>query len=113
MTLWAFGIVFLAIVAIFCWWLFRSSNKNREQLARIPRKSRIGFGLVSCLISVGFAVLAIQSATLIKDWDNPSVIRLLAILICMLMFVGFQVVGMVSFLSLVLNSETEDDSMRP
>ncbi len=111
--IWVFGIVFLTLVAIFAIWLFSNSNKNRQLFRKLTRKKRIIYGVFGMLLSFGSALGALTIATLVKDWKQPSVFPLTGILIFMLIFVGLQVLSMLSFVSLAMDSETPSDPKRP
>lgn len=111
--LWVFGIVFLTLVAIFAIWLFSNSNKNRLFFQKLARKKRILYGLFGMLLSFCSALAALAIATLVKDWKQPSPLPLFGVLIFMLIFVGLQVLSMLSFVSLAMDSETPDGPERP
>jgi len=110
--IWVFGIVFLTLIALFAFILFLKSQEIRQKLTALSRKRRIILGVVASLLSFASAYLALTVASTIKDWSQPSFISLFGTIIFMLLFVIFQVGAMLSFVSIVTDSETTDDSKR-
>ena len=110
--LWGFGIVFLILVAIFAGWLFVKSSTNRQYLATLPRNRRIFWGVAGQLLSFAVALGSLGVATLIRNWTEPSILVLFAILVLMVSFVGLQVVSTLCLASIISGSETKDDSKR-
>ena len=74
---------------------------------------RIGWGLMSILISFASALGAIECAGHERNWQSPSFLVLVEVLIFMLFFVLMQVAGMLALASLAVKSETDDPTKRP
>ena len=110
--IWVFGIVFLTLIALFAFILFLKSQEIRQKLTALSRKRRIILSVVASLLSFASAYLALTVASTIKGWSQPSFISLFGTIIFMLLFVIFQVGAMLSFVSIVTDSETTDDSKR-
>jgi tellurite resistance protein TehA-like permease len=110
--IWVFGIVFLTLIAVFAFRLYVKSNEIRQKLSALSRNRRIILGIVGSLLSFGSAFFAITVATTVKDWNQPSILSLLGTMVFMLGFVVLQVGAMLSFVSIVTDSETTDSSKR-
>lgn len=110
--IWVFGIVFLTLIALFAFGLFLKSQEIRQKLKALSRNRRIILGVVASLLSFASAFFALTVATIIKDWSQPSFFSLLGTMIFMIFFVVLQVGAMLSFVSIVTDSETTDDSKR-
>jgi hypothetical protein len=110
--IWVFGIVFLTTVVLFASILRAKSQEIRRKLAELPRNQRLIFGVLGSLFSFGSAYLALNVATTIANWEHASFLALLGILVFMVGFVSLQVVGMLCFVSIVIDSETPNDSKR-
>ena len=109
---WVFGIVFLTLVAILAYWLFKNSAENRTRLGTMTRKKRVIFGVSSSLLSFACAYFALMIATSIADWNRPNALFLIGALVFMLLFVIFQVGAMICFVSIATESETKNDQKR-
>ena len=110
--LWVFGSVFLTLVAIFARWLYAKSEENRQFLAGLPRNRRILIGVAGQILSFSAALASLGVATLIRNWDEPSVLLLFGVLLLMVLFVGLQVASALCLASIISGSETGDDSKR-
>ncbi|MBS1702209.1 MAG: hypothetical protein JST12_11150 [Armatimonadetes bacterium] len=110
--LWDFGIVFLVFVAFFSFWLHRNSARNRDFFTQIDRRKRIVMGLLASLTSFGSALCALRVADGVRNWQAPDVLHLVGILLFMMIFVGLQVLAMLSFVSLATTSETDENTKR-
>lgn len=110
--LWVFGIIFLVFVAIFAFWLYRNSARNRALFENFPRKKRILVGVLACVCSFSSALSALKVAEGIANWERPAFLNLAGVLGLMMLFVVLQVASMLSFVSLITDSETPDDSKR-
>ena len=111
--LWAVGTVFIAFVALFAIWLYRNSDRNRRSFIGIPRGRRILLGVTSLICSFGSALSALKVAVAIRDWNQPSLLSLIGIMLFMVVFVALQVGSMLSFISLAFDAETTDPPERP
>ena len=111
--LWVFGFIFLAFVAIFAIWLYLNSDRNRKFFLNVPRGKRILLGIAALICSFGSALTALKIAEGIKDWNQPSLLLLIEIMVFMVLFVALQVGSMLSFVSLAFSAETTDPSERP
>ena len=109
---WVFGIVFLTLVVLLAYRLFATASKNRQKLMAISRPRRVLFGVFGSLLSFVAAYLSLLVATSVADWKSPSPLTLAGVLVCMLLFVILQVSAMLCFLSLAIDSETQDDQKR-
>ena len=106
---WVFGIVFLTLVAIFAYWLYENSNKNRAILASITRQRRVLLGVIGGVLAFSSAALAVLVAATMKDWNRASVLPMVGTLVFMLLFVILLVGSMLSLISVAIESETKND----
>lgn len=109
---WVFGIVFLTIVVFFALLLSRKSQSIRRKLGHFSRKRRVLIGVIGSLLSFGSAYVSLLVASKISNWEQPSPIHLFGIMFFMVGFVVLQVASMLSFVSIVTDSETTDGSKR-